>query len=780
MLQLVVLIVAALGALAALADPVTIALLDDGPVERRYIPLAAIERELEALVGREFEVSLPVDYQRHGGWQVAGIAEALDSLLADPAVDIIITAGLIATHTAAHHPNLTKPVIGTAVADVVLQEFPHDAGRSGKKNFVYLADDHTVGADLDQFHAMVGFRHLVIPADTVIFDALPELPRLAARAEARLGVEIEFIEVDGRAQPVIEALPGAADAVYVPPLPRLGSAELRALAEGLAARRLPSFTLVGQHYLEFGFLMTGAGRDVDLTRAARRVALNVQAILLGRAAESLKVALSQPRKLAINMPVARAIGFAPRWQDLEGAVVLGADDDDRTPTMTLVDALEHALGANLALRLSEIAPRIAAADVSSARAELLPSLGLGTGLSVIDRDRANPAVQAQRDGDISLSARQLVYGERAWAGYTIARYLREAEDQALRVAILDTLEQTSSAYLNVLFADAELAVRRSNIQVTEANLERALARQSIGQSGRGEVLRWQSELAIDRQDFYRAQATVDTARVELRRVLNLPPDAPLTVGDDGIPALIELLGNKRFQRLFDTADRWKLMREFHVEIGLAQAPELARIDALRAGAERRVLAARRAYYVPDVSVVGRGTERLLRGGRAASLAGTGLDETDWSVGLEAELPLYLGGARDAERDQAGLELARTRLQRADTALAIRARIETAMERTAGSWPAIRLSRAAAAAARDNLDIVIDAYATGSASITELNDAQDAALTAELAAAQARYRFMLDYVQILRAVADFDVLLMPDGIERWYQDIHAYFLERGMQ
>ena len=63
---------------------------------------------------------------------------------------------------------------------------------------------------------------------------------------------------------------------------------------------------------------------------------------------------------------------------------------------------------------------------------------------------------------------------------------------------------------------------------------------------------------------------------------------------------------------------------------------------------------------------------------------------------------------------------------------------------------------------------------------EFHDSANPFKTFAVLPVESRYRFMLDYVQILRAVADFDVLLMPDGIERWYQDIHAYFLERGMQ
>jgi len=761
------------------AREVVVGVLDDGPAARRYVPLEAVRRETEVLMAREFTVRFPSAKRRDGGWDVARIAAGLDALLNDADVDVVLTSGLIATHLAARRAHLPKPVVGMVVADVVLQGFPRAGAASGRHNFVYIAGEHTIGDDLAAFHALVGYRHLAIAADRVLLETLPELPPLVAAAAARLDVRITMVPADTAAAPFVADLPAGVDAVYLPPLPRFDDAELAALAEALIARELPSYTLLGQRHLELGFLMTGAGRELDVTRAARRVALHLQAIALGEAPAALPVALAQPRKLAINMRTAAAIGYSPRREDLEGAIVIDEPVSPPATELGLVAALERALEANLALRISELDPLIANAEQAERRAALLPQLALDASTRVIDSDRANPLFSAEREGRLGVRASQLIYSERAWSGWHIARYLREAEDQALRAAVLDVLEQTARAYLNVLLADAAIAVRASNVALTEANLERALARADIGQSGRGEALRWQSELAIDRQELYRAEAEAGTATIELKRLLALDQGATLGVSDDGIPAFIALLGNSRYQRLFDNARRWAVFRDFHVARALARAPELARLDALIGGAERQLLAAGRAYYVPDISLVGQSATRVLRGGRGASLSGAGRDEDEWAFGIEAELPLFLGGARDARRTRASYELARTSLSRADAELAVRARVLAALERTSGSYPAIRLSREAAAAARDNLAIVTDAYAAGTASITELNDAQDAALTAGLAAAQARYQFMLDFVAVLRAAADFDVLLMPDGLESWYAEVDEYFRAAGL-
>ena len=758
---------------------VTVAVLNDGQADRTFIPLSVIESEVQALLNREFSIKFPTDKQVHGNWKIDQIREVLGRLERDPEIDVIMTTGLIATQVAADQPSLAKPVIGIAVADSVLQKFPRHGDTSGKTNFVYLADDHTVGQDLDLFHRLIGFEHLVVIPDRLVLDALPELPKLIGQAEERLNANIGVVNAGTSAAAILEALPDNTDAVYMPPLLRFNPEQIAALVAGLNQRRIPTFALTGQPYMSAGVLMTGSGRNVDLTRAGRRIALNLQAILLGTDAGDLKVEIAQPQKLAINMVTARQIGYSPRWRDLEGAVIIDTPDENPPGVRSLVDALELALAANPELSVSRFNPLLAATDVDRARAGLLPQLSLSAGATHIDSDRANPIAQAERSGDVSMSARQLVYSERVWAGFDIAKNLKLAEDHALRVVALNVLEQTAVAYLELLRAKAQADVRRSNVKVTESNLELAIAREKIGQSGRADVLRFKSELAIDRQNFYAAQAEIDAAMVELKRLLSLGIDDPIEGNDGGIARLLDLLAADRYQHLFDNELRWNLFRRFHIERALSQAPELDQLDAQIEGAARNVLLTKRIYYVPEVNLVGQAAGRVLRGGTGSSLRGTGLDDAEWSFGVQAELPLFAGGERRAARAEAEYSLDQTRDVRAQVSTNVEARVTAALERAGGAYPAIRLSQSAAVAARDNLSLVTDSYSAGAASITELNDAQDAALTAELAAAQARYQFIINFVRVLRGVGSFDILLLPGGLEEWYAQLSEYFVSAGV-
>ena len=88
-----------------------------------------------------------------------------------------------------------------------------------------------------------------------------------------------------------------------------------------------------------------------------------------------------------------------------------------------------------------------------------------------------------------------------------------------------------------------------------------------------------------------------------------------------------------------------------------------------------------------------------------------------------------------------------------------------------------MSKKAADAARKNLDIIADAYAGGAISIIELLDAQNAALVTDQVASNAVFDFLIDIMDIERAVGRFDFLISDQEQEAWIERFEAYYNER---
>jgi outer membrane protein TolC len=75
--------------------------------------------------------------------------------------------------------------------------------------------------------------------------------------------------------------------------------------------------------------------------------------------------------------------------------------------------------------------------------------------------------------------------------------------------------------------------------------------------------------------------------------------------------------------------------------------------------------------------------------------------------------------------------------------------------------------------------VTDLYSQGSVSVTDLIDAQNAALSADLSAAEAKYNYLLAVIDVLRTAGDFSLLLDPRFANEWFADIEAFFRAEGV-
>ena len=749
----------------------------DGPARREIFSVAAIEREIVNVADPNTHILMSPQKRFTGDWSLPGAATALDRALADSEVDLVITLGILASQQAAMRSSLPKPVIAPLVIDPILQDYPLVEGHSGRHNFAYVADFQSVANEVRAFHEIVGFRNLAAVAEASLLDALPRLASKAVDLASELKIRISVVSAGDDVNEVLSRLPQGTDAVYVTPL-RFSEAQQRELAQALIARKLPSFSVVGRSEVEQGLLMSTGGAERDIERLARRVVLMIQRVAGGEDPARFEVAFPTAQRLLINMRTARSIGFSPRWQFLADAVQVDADTGGATP-LTLLEAMRAALDANPALAASRARLGSAEEDVRIARSDLLPSLGAVASRTRIDEDRASPLFQAEDTTSVGASLSQIVYSERAWAGYSISKSLAQAQQQVERTDMLDTLNDSAAAYLNLLRTKSVEEVRRRNVENTRKNLETSRVREEVGLGGRSDYLRWVSQLASDKQNLLAAEAQRRQAETEVMRILHRPANQPFNTVESGLDDPLTLVSSPRSQAFLDTPAKWAVFMDYAVHTSLQNAPEIAQASAIVDARQRSLESATRSYYLPDLALVSSGSKiTASEGAGSLSLPGAPDDES-WSVSLQASLPLFTGGLRSAQRSQARYELRAGESDRASATDAIEARARAVLHRTAGSWPSIDLSRVAAAAADENLANVAEAYARGAVSVTDLIDAQEAALTAGLAATDAKYGFLIDFVGVLRSMGDFEILLDPASREAWYTRVESWFREHPL-
>ena len=767
---------------------VQIAIVRDGRSELVPELRDLIRKEVTELTSQEFDVRFPEELQLEGGWSIKGVNQALDRVLAQPQVDLVIALGILASHEVSQRKQLPRPVIAPFVIDPHLQGLPLKKGTSGVKNLSYLVSLKSFERNLEVFQEIFPFSRLSLLADRVLLEAFPLLESRARTLAEAQGVNLTVIPVETSAEATLRSLPQNTDAVYLSPLPRLSVDETDRLIAGLNARRLPTFSAGGQRDVRRG-VTVALSPELDLHRLARTIAANVQRILSGTDAGRIEVAFTRGEHLTINMATVRAIDKWPSFQVLSEAELIKEDDTSVVRRLSLFDAVHHAMGGNLDLAAADRKVEAGVGQVGQARSALFPQVLVGTS-GVLNGRGPDAFGTGGTPGQAAVvfgGFRQTLYSDNAWTTYTVqqkAQLSREEERNQLR---LDTAQNAAIAYLTVLRAKTVRRIQKDNLKLTRSNLELAVAREAVGYALRDEVFRWQAEVANGQKAVVSIDAQERQAEVEVNRILNRPLEEPFQTLEHTLedPAL---LGDTR--QLFAYIENprgFQLFRAFEAEEGIKAAPEIRRIDALILAKERTITNAERAFWMPELTLQGAGFQQYANGGGGAGSltipfgpVGFAQTQTDFyvaSVGLT--FPLFQGGNKTATALRVREELRELQFERAATAQRVEERIRATLYQTGASFPSIRLSRKAAESAGKTLDLVLDQYSRGAVDIIKLLNSQNAAVTANEAAANAVYDFLIDLMRVQRAVGHMSYFQGPEERVAWFERLKAFFANAGV-
>ncbi len=764
---------------------VRIATVVDGPWARNAEVRALFEREVRDVLRSDFTVEFADAVQQEADWTLAGVRAAIDGLLADSTVDLVITLGVIASVDVARRDSLSKPVIAPFVPDADLLGIARVDGASGMPNLVYVSHPSQIVRELQAFREVVAFEHLVILANPYYLQAIPELQQRLEQAGAQLGERATVVPLADVDDTSLSAIPRDADAVFLAWLTNLQAGENEQLLRALIGRGLPTLAFFVED-VPRGALMSLNGGSY-FPRIARRVALNAQRILLGEDAASIPVEIARDEELTINMGTARAIRVYPSFSVMTEATLINEVRRAVVRETSLAAVMAEATAANLELAARERTVRAGAQEIGLARSILLPQADLVGFGRVIDENRAASSFgsQPQRGLFGGVSGSQVIFSEGAWANLSIQRSLQRGREEDLRALELDVGLEAAVAYLDVLRTKTLERIARQNLDITRSNLDLARVRVTLGSASAGEVLRWDAEVASGRQSVILANSTRNVAEIELNRILRRPleesfgtveatlADAPLVSGE---PNVGDYIGNQYNFRIF---------RAFMVEEGLSGSPELQRLDAAVAAQGRQLRSAKNTYWAPTVALFGDASYRLAAGG-AGSVPGSGLppttpvnDDLDWTVGVNFSLPLFAGAARPAEVRRVGNELASLQLQRDDVAQRVEQRVRSALHRAGASFANIRLAQDAAIASRRSFELVADAYSRGAGRPVDVLDAQNAAVIADLGAANAVYNFLIDFMEVERSVSRYQVFAGEEERASFFSRLDAYFQRAGI-
>ncbi len=737
---------------------VRVGLLMDDRSPKKIAFIGRLQKELKNILGSEVNVLFPEDKQLTSKWSVKIARQGYYNLVEDKKIDIVLITGILSCFALKDLKEFSKPVIAVGIIAPKLQGvIPTPLNTSGIKNLTYIMFNRSIERNLNLFHKVYPFKKVGIAGSS-------ELLRLYSRSSKSIPSIVKKLNADFVLLPVSQSIDdvltslGDVDAVYLEYLGRFEETERKRLIEKLNAKGIPTFG-ASLKDLAQGALAAASPKE-SMAKVIRRIALNIESVINKEDLSTLPVGLSFEERLTINMTTARKINFSPSYEILSKAEIVNQLSDEWGPKYGLKEVMAQAVKANLDLMIKKSEIETAEKEVEVARSNYFPTLSATAGGTVIDEESAqiSGGSQAERIVNGKVRLEQLIYSEEQVGSVTTLEHQLEAVEYGYRTALLDVGINAANAYINTMKAMTSVRIHLDNVDMTRKHLTIAKTKVAVGYASNSDVYRLESNMATAQTDHLASINAYKQLKIELNQIMNRPLTEEFS--------LKELAFNNRFQGKYinqklkeyiNNPDDLKRYTHFLVEDAIRNSPELKELNSSVSAIERRRTSLKRKRFFPVVSLGAESEYVFDRSGEGSNVSEfEPLDDT-WNAGLNLTWSFYNGGATSVDIEKQSIELSRLKKQQARYRQSIEATMRSAVLNTVTKVVAMKLSGVAADYATKSLDLIRDAYAKGKASITELLDAQNTALNADLNKLNSEYDFTMAVLNVERAAGSLTIL-----------------------
>jgi outer membrane protein len=406
--------------------------------------------------------------------------------------------------------------------------------------------------------------------------------------------------------------------------------------------------------------------------------------------------------------------------------------------LTLLDAVSLGRRRGVSVALAQLGAETADRRVGERRADLLPQVSGG---GQYTRETLNlnefgfPGISGITPG-FGLWRAQLRGSQTILDLPTLTR-LGAARDTA-RAAGLDVQAvgevagaQSGLAYLRAVSADETVRARQADSTVAAALLEQA--RQLVASGVSPQIDQTRSEVSYQavRTQLELARNARDRARLDLRRALDLPPDAPIALADSLAPAEAELP--------IEPASAVAFARTHRAELRAEQA---------RTEAARRNLRAVKLEYLPSLTANG----VYQQSGRSPnSLDGS------YQVNVLVSLPIFDGLRRENRSAEQRLRVEAQELRERDLGNQVATEASQAVLDLTSARQQVALAGTRLQLAEQELAQAEERFRAGVAGSVETTQAQSSLIAARDALIQARVAYATARLNSYRALGVIDQL-----------------------
>jgi ABC-type uncharacterized transport system substrate-binding protein len=273
-------------------------------------------------LGLEF----PADGFYSASWDANRLAEYKAEILARTRageVDLILSFGT-AAGIAMINDEIKAPILSTSVTDPVGAGLSLSAEDSGRDNVHAQVVIGVIEYQLAMFHNIFGFKTLGLPYDATPDGrrsmGIPTVEKIAAERGITIvpclaELEIEDFEASTRnLKDCLDFLAPRSEAIYLPINNGLQPEHMASLLDPIIAHQRPSFSQTGPDDTRLGVLLSMG--ETDFINSGRFEAEALKKILNGATPRSINQLYLPPLTMALNLKMARLIGWTPPFEVL--------------------------------------------------------------------------------------------------------------------------------------------------------------------------------------------------------------------------------------------------------------------------------------------------------------------------------------------------------------------------------------------------------------------------------------------------------------------------------
>ncbi|MCX6279434.1 MAG: efflux RND transporter permease subunit [Bacteroidetes bacterium] len=745
---------------------VRIAMVFDGEARVNTLYRSTMEKEIKSLMAGQVEVVFAEPPAFTGQWSLESVKAINDKLLADKNVDIIVSLGVLATHDLCHRKNITKPVIAAPVLNRVLQDIPFTHGSSGINNLTYIQLKPSIENEFAEMKKIANFDNLSIVVSADYLDILNPGRRPFTNFDTINGVRMNLIRGDTSAAEIIKALPKETNAVYLEALYKMSEVQFSALIDSLNARKLPTFGF-DQVDVEAGALASLYPRLID--RLSKRIALDIQQILLGVNASSLPVELLTGKGLFLNLGTFYKLGLKLLSWDIltEATIVDLLKKDTSVQFIHLKEVMMLALDSNRALVAKSFEVKAGAKNIDIARSSLLPNLGVYALGALNDNKNYQSPQVVSASGNISQS----VYSEPDWANLKVTASNQQALEEEMNTQKLNIGNQVAKAYLNILESRHNFLLLLNNLMISRSNLDVSVMKKESGSVGENEVYRWQIEVAKSKKDVINSYSNMTQAVYKLLELIHVRFLVSYDLADVELETSGMLISDSGFFQILEDPIRLEKLSRFLVKEGIMKSPVIRQYDFIITAQEQFSRSANISRFIPNTTLSGGYTNRLYQ---------TTPDgwpypppEDTWNIQAKVEIPLFTGLKNNATMQKARLTLAQRKSEKQSQLDQLESAIRSNLTTLMSDYLSHKQWLLAETAALRNLELVTNQYLLGKKNILDVLDAQQQYITSSMSRNSSYYALLKDYFALQESLGQFDYFDTDVARQQYLARLKAY-------